>query len=64
VVILELAVFLTVPREVVRKRLMRRRAAEGLFSAESIRSQVEQVDLHSYERVELSKHRADMIMQY
>ncbi|HEY4200919.1 MAG TPA: nucleoside/nucleotide kinase family protein [Devosiaceae bacterium] len=58
--LLDLAVFIDVPREMVRARLMRRHAEEGLFSEARNREHVERVDLSNYDRVAQSRPFADL----
>jgi pantothenate kinase len=58
--LLDSAIFIAVPREAVRARLMRRHAEEGLFSAERNREHVERVDLSNYDLVTRSRPRADV----
>ncbi len=58
--LLELAVFIQVPRETVRTRLMVRHSAEGLFSEERNREHVERVDLANYDLVSRSRPHADL----
>jgi pantothenate kinase len=58
--LLELAVFIDVPREKVRARLLRRHAEEGLFTEERNREHVERVDLANYDLVARSRSRADL----
>lgn len=60
--LLDLAVFIDVPRERVRARLLRRHAAEGLFTEERNREHVERVDLANYDLVSTSRSRADLII--
>src|SRR5690606_16134309 len=55
---LDLAVFIEVPREMVRERLLNRHAAEGLFSVERNVEHVERVDLANYDLVKRSRSRA------
>lgn len=57
---LDLAVFITVPREKVRARLTRRHAEHGLFSEERNRQHIERVDLANYDLVQRSRPRADI----
>lgn len=57
--LLDLAVFIDVPREKVRVRLMKRHAEEGLFTEERNRAHIERVDLTNYDLVQRSKPRAD-----
>jgi pantothenate kinase len=61
--LLDRAVFLEVPREMVRARLMRRHAEEGLFTEERNRAHVERVDLANYDLVMRSAPRADVVIQ-
>jgi len=58
--LLDLAVFLDVPRDKVKARLMERHAEHGLFSAERNREHVERVDLANYDLVKRSRGRADL----
>lgn len=58
--LLDSAVFIAVPRETVRSRLMKRHAEEGLFAAERNREHIERVDLSNYELVVRSRPRADI----
>ncbi len=60
--LLDLAVFLHVPRELVRARLLKRHAAEGLFTPERNREHVERVDLANYDLVQRSRPRADIVI--
>jgi pantothenate kinase len=58
--LLDLAVFIDVPREKVRSRLMKRHAEEGLFSEERNREHINRVDLPNYDLIAGSKPRADL----
>ena len=58
--LLDLAVFIDVPRETVRARLLRRHAEEGLFTEERNREHIERVDLANYDLVRRSRPRADL----
>ncbi|MGN6684044.1 MAG: nucleoside/nucleotide kinase family protein [Devosia sp.] len=58
--LLDRAVFLAVPRELVRARLMKRHAEEGLFTEERNRAHVERVDLVNCDTVLRSRPRADI----
>lgn len=58
--LLDLAIFLDLPRETVQARLMQRHSAEGLFTAERNRAHIERVDLPNYELVRRSRSRADI----
>ncbi len=61
--LLDVAVFLDVPRDIVRARLLRRHAAEGLFTAERNHAHVERVDLANHDLVARSRSRADLILE-
>jgi pantothenate kinase len=58
--LLDRAVFIGVPREKVRARLMKRHAEEGLFTEERNRAHIERVDLSNYDLVTRSRPRADI----
>jgi pantothenate kinase len=58
--LLDSAVFIDVPREKVRSRLMKRHAEEGLFTEERNREHIERVDLANYDLVLRSRGRADI----
>ena len=58
--LLDRAVFIEVPREMVRARLMTRHAEEGLFTEERNRAHIERVDLSNYDAVMRSRPRADV----
>lgn len=58
--LLDSAVFIAVPREKVRARLMKRHAEQGLFSDERNREHIERVDLSNYDLVARSRPRADI----
>lgn len=60
--LLDLAVFIDVPRETVRRRLMKRHAEEGLFSEERNREHIERVDLANYDLVSTTRSRADLVI--
>jgi pantothenate kinase len=60
--LLDSAIFLAVPRETVRQRLLRRHAEHGLFSAERNREHIERVDLSNYDLVAASRPRADIVI--
>jgi pantothenate kinase len=60
--LLDCAVFINVPRDVVRERLMRRHAEEGLFTEERNRAHIERNDLPNYDLVLASRERADVII--
>lgn len=61
--LLDLAVFLDLPRALVRERLLRRHAREGLFSSDQICSHVDLVDLPNYDLVKRFGFRADLSVE-
>lgn len=61
--LLDFSAFITVPREMVRARLMKRHGEEGLFTEERNRAHIERNDLPNYDRVTLSQDRADVIIE-
>ena len=61
--LLDRAAFIEVEREMVRARLMKRHAEEGLFGEERNRAHIERVDLPNYDTVIRSKSRADVAIQ-
>ncbi len=61
--LLDRAVYLEVPRDLVRARLMKRHAAEGLFTEERNRAHVERVDLPNYDLVLRSRPQADLAIE-
>ena len=60
--LLDLAVFIDVPREKVWSRLMKRHAEEGLFSEDRNREHIDRVDLPNYDLVARFKSRADLVI--
>lgn len=56
----DLSVYLEVPREKVRARLLKRHAEHGLFTEARNRAHVETVDLANYDKVARSRSRADL----
>jgi pantothenate kinase len=58
--LLDRAVYLEVPVETVRARLMARHAEEGLFTDERNRAHIERVDLVNFDTVQRSRPRADI----
>ncbi|MEO7222706.1 MAG: nucleoside/nucleotide kinase family protein [Devosia sp.] len=58
--LLDRAIYLEIPAETVRARLMQRHAEEGLFTAERNRAHIERVDLVNYDTVQRSRPRADI----
>ena len=61
--LLDRAVFIDVPRDIVRERLLKRHGEEGLFTEERNRAHVENVDLANYDLVQRSRSRADVIIE-
>jgi len=61
--LLDYAVFIDVPRETVRARLLKRHAEEGLFSEERNRAHIERNDLPNYDLVRGSMERADAVIE-
>jgi pantothenate kinase len=61
--LLDYAVFIHVPRETVRARLMKRHGEEGLFTQERNRAHIERNDLPNYDLVEGSRERADVVFE-
>ena len=60
--LLDYAVFIDVPRDLVEARLLRRHAEEGLFSEERNRAHIARNDLPNYDLVGLSQNRADVVI--
>ena len=58
--LLDLAVYLHVPPETVRARLLKRHAEAGLFTEERNRAHIERVDMPNYDTVLRSRPRADL----
>ena len=61
--LLDYSVFINVPRELVRSRLMKRHAEEGLFTEERNRAHIERNDLPNYDLVCRSQDRADVVIE-
>lgn len=59
--LLDYAVFVHVPRDIVEARLMKRHGEEGLFSEERNRAHIVRNDLPNYDLVEGSRERADVV---
>ncbi len=57
---LDRRIFLDAPRSLVRERLLKRHAAEGLFTAERNLRHVDTVDLPNYDRVAATRSAADV----
>lgn len=60
--LLDSSVFIDVPRDKVKARLLKRHGEEGLFSEERNRAHVERVDLANYDLVQRSRGRADIVI--
>lgn len=60
--LLDLSVFVDLPRDTVRERLLKRHGEHGLFTAERNRQHVERVDLANYDLVKRSRGRADIVI--
>lgn len=60
--LLDIAVFIEVPRDIVRERLLKRHAEHGLFSEERNVAHVDNVDLANYDLVHQSRDRADLVI--
>lgn len=60
--LLDYAVFVDVPRDLVEARLLKRHGEEGLFSEERNRAHIERNDLPNYDLVCLSQDRADVVI--
>lgn len=60
--LLDYAVFIDVPRELVRARLLKRHGEEGLFTEERNRAHIERNDLPNYDLVRRSQDRADVVI--
>jgi pantothenate kinase len=58
--LLDRAIYLEIPVELVRARLMKRHAEEGLFTEERNRAHIERVDLVNYDTIQRSRPRADI----
>lgn len=59
---LDHSVFIDLPRDLVKARLLKRHGEEGLFSEERNRAHIERNDLPNYDLVCLSQDRADLII--
>ena len=60
--LLDMAIFLDLPRPIAKARLLRRHAENGLFSEARNREHVERVDLGNFDLVRRSRGRADLII--
>lgn len=61
--LLDYAVFVHVPRDIVQARLLKRHGEEGLFTEDRNRAHIERNDLPNYDLVETSRDRADVIFE-
>lgn len=61
--LLDRAIYIGLDREIVRTRLMKRHAEEGLFTEERNRAHIERTDLPNYDLVVRSKPRADIAIE-
>jgi pantothenate kinase len=61
--LLDYAVFIHVPRDLVEARLLRRHGEEGLFTEERNRAHIARNDLPNYDLVERSRERADVVFE-
>lgn len=57
----DLSVHLSVPRDVVMRRLLARHAEHGLFDQDHINKHVDKVDMANYDLVEAARGRADLV---
>jgi pantothenate kinase len=60
--LLDYAVFIDVPRDLVAARLLKRHAEAGLFGEERNRAHIARTDLPNYDLVSLSQDRADVVI--
>lgn len=58
--LLDRAIYLEIPTDKVRARLMKRHAEHGLFQEDRNRTHIERVDLVNYDTVQRSRPRADI----
>ncbi len=61
--LLDYAVFVHVPRDIVQARLLKRHGEEGLFTEDRNRAHIERNDLPNYDLVETSRDRGDVIFE-
>ena len=61
--LLDYAVFVDVPRDIVKARLLKRHGEEGLFTEERNRAHIERNDMPNYDLVCLSQDRADVVIE-
>lgn len=60
--LLDFAIYISVPREKVRARLLKRHAEHDLFSEEQIIAHVDDVDMANYDIVSSAQGRADLMI--
>ncbi|MCS6762579.1 MAG: hypothetical protein MO846_11965 [Candidatus Devosia symbiotica] len=60
--LLNYAVFIDVPRDLMQERLLKRHAQARLFSDERNRAHIERNDLPNYDLVSSSQDRADVVI--
>lgn len=60
---LNLSAFLSIPRDVAMRRLIKRHGEHGLFTKEHIHAHIDRTDLPNFDLVENSKERADLIFE-
>ena len=60
--LLDYAVFIDVPRDLVAARLLKRHAEAGLFTEERNRAHIARTDLPNYDLVSRSRDRADLVI--
>ena len=60
--LLDYAIFIDVPRDLVEARLLKRHAEAGLFSEDRNRAHIARTDLPNYDLVALSQDRADVVI--
>lgn len=61
--LLDYTVFLSVPRDLVEARLLRRHAEEGLFTEERNRAHIARTDMPNFDLVSASRDRADIVIE-
>ncbi|WP_052726395.1 nucleoside/nucleotide kinase family protein [Devosia epidermidihirudinis] len=61
--LLDYSVFVDVPRDLVKARLLKRHGEEGLFTEERNRAHIERNDMPNFDLVTLSQDRADVVIE-